>query len=400
MKQNSTSLRNSGLYTSPATPEYGDNNVRGFQKGWSSERVPLPTNSGRRHISTTALMPFNSGRTVPSKWDDAERWITSPVSSYGPNAQTYRGPKSKSGPLGAPGLMYLPNYSPSVPVLESGGISNFIANSPFTTGVLVPDGVSIHYGAGGNSGGLYAQNSMARATSAPGLSDLFSESSVPSSPALAIASLVLAKEGLNGPTVSISDDDTKEPDAVSYGVLRRDMATQMSSDSSTHTSPQERSSSIPPGVEQSKQHATKVEIRDVQVDKGATISGLSRKSRVRKPKKELPDVSEPISPWDVADGAKSMSKSQREEARIAAWENLQKAKAEAEIQKLEMKLEKRRSASMDKILNKLRHAQVKAQDMRRATSESQPRRDSHRIIPFREYFKIASFGSCFVCRIP
>lgn len=378
MKQNSTSLRNSGLYTSPATPEYGDNNVRGFQKGWSSERVPLPTNSGRRHISTTALMPFNSGRTVPSKWDDAERWITSPVSSYGPNAQTYRGPKSKSGPLGAPGLMYLPNYSPSVPVLESGGISNFIANSPFSTGVLVPDGVSIHYGAGGNSGGLYAQNSMARATSAPGLSDLFSESSAPSSP----------------------DDDTKEPDSVSCGVLRRDMATQMSSDSSTHTSPQERSSSIPPGVEQSKQHATKVEIRDVQVDKGATISGLSRKSRVRKPKKELPDVSEPISPWDVADGAKSMSKSQREEARIAAWENLQKAKAEAEIQKLEMKLEKRRSASMDKILNKLRHAQVKAQDMRRATSESQPRRDSHRIIPFREYFKIASFGSCFVCRIP
>ncbi|XP_015066047.1 uncharacterized protein LOC107011175 [Solanum pennellii] len=377
MKQNSTSLRNSGLYTSPATPEYGDNNVRGFQKGWSSERVPLPTNSGRRHISTTALMPFNSGRTVPSKWDDAERWITSPVSSYGlsrtPNAQTYRGPKSKSGPLGPPGLMYLPNYSPSVPVLESGGISNFIANSPFTTGVLVPDGVSIHYGAGG-----YAQNAMARATSAPGLSDLFSESSVPSSP----------------------DDDTKEPDSISCAVLRRDMATQMSSDDSTHTSPQERSSSIPPGVEQIKQHSTKVEIRDVQVDKGAPISGLSRKSRVRKPKKELPDISAPISPWDVVDGAKSMTKSQREEARIAAWENLQKAKAEAEIQKLEMKLEKRRSASMDKILNKLRHAQVKAQNMRRATSESQPRRDSHRIIPFREYFKITSFSCCFVCRIP
>ncbi|XP_055804939.1 uncharacterized protein LOC129873787 isoform X2 [Solanum dulcamara] len=374
MKQNSSS----GLYTSPATPEYGDNNVRGFQKGWSSERVPLPTNSGRRHISTTALMPFNSGRTVPSKWDDAERWITSPVSSYGvwrtPNAQTYRRPKSKSGPLGAPGRMYLPNYSPSVPILEDGSISNFIANSPFTTGVLVPDGVSIHYGADGNSGGLYAENSMARATSAPGLSDLFSESSVPSS-----------------------------PDSVSCAASRRDMATQMSPDGSTHASPQERTSSIPPGVEQSNQHDTKVEIRDVQVDKGALISGLSRKSRVRKPKKELPDVSESISPWDVADGAKSMSKLQREEARIAAWENLQKAKAEAEIQKLEMKLEKRRSASMDKILNKLRHAQVKAQDMRRATSESQPRqsqRDSNRLIPFREYFKIASFGSCFVCRTP
>ncbi|KAF3639450.1 putative MAP kinase kinase kinase mkh1-like isoform 1 [Capsicum annuum] len=384
MKQNTSSLRNSGLYTSPATPEYGDDNVRGFQKGWSSERVPLG-NSSRRHISATALLPFNSGRTVPSKWDDADRWITSPVSSYGvwktPNVQPYRRPKSKSGPLGAPGIMYLPNYSPSAPILEGGSVSNFIANSPFTTGVLVPDGVSIHYGAGGNSGGLYAENSMARATSAPGLSDLFSESSVASS----------------------QDDDTKEPDSVSFAASRRDMATQMSPGDSTHASPQERSSSIPSGVEQNKQHSAKVEIRDVRVDKGAPISGLSRRSRVRKPKKELPDVSESISPWDVADRAKNVSKSQREEARITAWENLQKAKAEAEIQKLEMKLEKKRSASMDKIVNKLRHAQLKAQDMRRATSESQPRqsrRDSHRIIPFRQYFKIASFRSCFVCRIP
>ncbi|KAJ8546161.1 hypothetical protein K7X08_018744 [Anisodus acutangulus] len=323
MKKNSTSLRNSGLYTSPATPEYGDiNHVRGFQKGWSSERVPLLNNSSRRRISTTALMPFNSGRTVPSKWDDAERWITSPYGVWKtPNAQHYRRLKSKS--------------------------------------VLVPNGVSIHYGAGagGIPGALYAEN-----------------------------------------------------------ISRRDMATQMSPDGSTQASPQERSSSIPPEVEQSKHHSAKVEIRDVQVDKGAPFSGLSRKSRVRKPKKELPDVSESISPWDVADGAKSMSKyafistlflllmfarSQREEARITAWENLQKAKAEAEIQKLEMKLEKRRSASMDKIMTKLRHAQVKAQDTRRTTSESQPHqsgRDSQRIIPFREYFKIASFSSCFVCR--
>ncbi|KAK4346492.1 hypothetical protein RND71_032831 [Anisodus tanguticus] len=374
MKKNSTSLRNSGFYTNPATPDYGDiNHVRGFQKGWSSERVPLLNNSSRRRISTTALMPFNSGRTVPSKWDDAERWITSPYGVWKtPNAQHYRRLKSKSGPLGAR--------------------------------VFVPNGVSIHYGAGagGIPGALYAENSMARATSAPDLSDL-----------------------CRLPRQIVEYDDTKEPDSVSGAVSRRDMATQMSPDGSTQASPQERSSSIPHEVKQSKHHSAKVEIRDVQVDKGAPFSGLSRKSWVRKPKKELPDVSESISPWDVADGAKvsypilrykfphfqgnwyalnvycSISLKERKPGSLF-WENMQKAKAEAEIQKLDMKLEKRRSASMDKIMNKLRHAQVKAQDMRSTTSESQPHqsgRDSQRIIPFREYFKIASFSSCFVCRI-
>ncbi|OMO56665.1 hypothetical protein CCACVL1_26374 [Corchorus capsularis] len=60
----------------------------------------------------------------------------------------------------------------------------------------------------------------------------------------------------------------------------------------------------------------------------------------------------------------------KEEAKINAWENLnlQKAKAEAAIRKLEMKLEKKRSASMDKILSKLRMAQMKAQEMRSSMS--------------------------------
>jgi hypothetical protein len=97
----------------------------------------------------------------------------------------------------------------------------------------------------------------------------------------------------------------------------------------------------------------------------------------------------------------------REEAKITAWENLQKAKAEAAIRKLEvlfvvhmcsfkcfdpshwstfllceinlhiessifqMKLEKKRSSSMDRILGKLRSAQKKAHDMRSVVSYSE-----------------------------
>lgn len=169
MRKSSAVIGNSGAYTSPGTPEYGDNYAGGIPKGWMSERVPLP-NSSRRHISAAALMPFNSGRALPSKWDDAERWITSPVSGYGvcktSSLQPHRRPKSKSGPL-TPGLMYLPNYSPTVPVLEGRSERNFMVGSPFTTGVLVPDGLSINYGVG----------SCAK----PGLTDMLNESSRPGS---------------------------------------------------------------------------------------------------------------------------------------------------------------------------------------------------------------------------
>lgn len=134
------------------------------------------------------------------------------------------------------------------------------------------------------------------------------------------------------------------------------------------------------------------------------------------------------------------SRLQREEAKITAWENLQKAKAEAAIRKLEvlyncmmrlvsisysqsekkaaliglycnislpfslenfqMKLEKKRSASMDKILNKLRAAEMKAQEMRNSITDSQAHRSPR---PSRKSFlcknvKMGSLSSFFCCK--
>ncbi|KAL2522756.1 Remorin family protein [Forsythia ovata] len=394
MKKNSASLRNSGAYTSPGTPEYGDNNVGGIPKGWSSERVPIPTNGSRRHINAAAFMPFNSGRTLPSKWDDAERWITSPVSGYGAGKssilQPQRRPKSKSGPLGAPGLVYLSNYSPSVPVLEGGSVTNFVASSPLTTGVLVPDGLSIHYGAGisAKSNSLYAENSMARSPSVPGLSDMLSESSMPSS----------QDDKL--------DSTKKDEAAVSWDVSRRDMATQMSPEGSTHSASKGRLSfsSLPfpiPGlVEPHSNHLAKDEVRDVQVDKGFTVARQSKKHGPRK-MRDSPIAADLPAQFDVAEASNSMSKLQREEAKITAWENLQKAKAEAAMRKLEVKLEKKRSTSMDKILNKLKAAQMKAQVLRNSLSKNhaqQAPRDSNKWVFFCKYVRMGSLSNCFCCR--
>lgn len=59
----------------------------------------------------------------------------------------------------------------------------------------------------------------------------------------------------------------------------------------------------------------------------------------------------------------------KEEARIKAWEELQMAKAEAEMQKLEMKLEKMRIRAHEKMSNRIALARKKAEQMRASAHE-------------------------------
>lgn len=371
LKNNSVLLHNSGTYTSPGTPDYADNDAGGFQKGCCSERVPLPAN-GKRHISATALIPFSSGRALPSKWDDADRWITSPLSGNGafwtPVVEAQRHHKSKStGPLGDPGVTYVPNYSPSVPVFEGGKSRSFMAAaSPLTTGVLVPEGISLHYGGGMGVHGNIDHSSMAQSDNTAGCTNMLSDSSPPS-----------------------SRDDSEDPktEKSHFEDSRRDMATQMSSEGSQSG---RLSFVIPPPLvrfpeNQHSNYSSKLEVRDVQVDKGVTVT-KKRSSYVK-------DMI--ISTWNTAEASKKTSKISKQEARIAAWEKLQKAKAEAAIKKLDLKLEKKRTASMDRILNKLRVAQTKAQDLRKSVSNNHANnapRSKAKVGPFR---KMGSLGGCF-----
>lgn len=86
------------------------------------------------------------------------------------------------------------------------------------------------------------------------------------------------------------------------------MATQMSPDDSTHSSPKGRSPSIRSIEELNNKRSANVEIRDVQVDRGPPISGESQKNGVRKIRKELQDASDSNLRWDVADSERSMPK--------------------------------------------------------------------------------------------
>ncbi|KAK1280150.1 hypothetical protein QJS04_geneDACA020688 [Acorus gramineus] len=399
MKRSSVpSRRSSGTFPSPGTPNYGSNTA-GLHKGWSSERVPLPSNNGRRYghnggggggSSVLGVLPFNSGRTLPSKWEDAEKWIFSPVSgdNVGRAAALLppqqRRPKSKSGPLGGAGLGgqggigFYSACSPLVPGFEG--------RSPFSAGVLIPDRACVGNGRGrvvgggdrveGRSSSAETEPCMVHCASVNGWSSL------PSS---------------RDERVECTKDAST---MISPPILRKDVSTQMSPEGSSQSSPKDRPHISSPSpstdlqIADLQSHLSKLEVRDVQVDDRVTVTRWTKKQINIDWKRKTSEVR--ASAWEVAETAKCISKLKREEAKITAWENLQKAKAEAAIRKLEMKLEKKRSSSMDKILNKLRSAQRKAQAMRNIVSSSQANQVV-RTSTFRRTGQMSSLSGCFTC---
>ncbi|KAI3922239.1 hypothetical protein MKX01_005928 [Papaver californicum] len=403
MRKSSVSSHKLDTFPSPGTPNYWRGNV-GSQKGWCSERVPLPTNGSRRYV-TAGVLPFNPGRTLPSKWEDAEKWIFSPVSGDGLTRTSrpppLRRPKSKSGPIGPPDIAY---YSPCGPMFEGGNVDKYVGRSPFSAGVLaieaVPnrgpcsDGSRSSSGNGSIGGGVsYAldgDSCIVRSASIHGWS-----------------SSLLSQSSLSG-----SRDGSKDESImISHVMSRRDVATQMSPDGSPHSSPKRNCFfpsplSLLPIIEQQSHH--NIEVRDVEIDGRVTVTRWSRKHGARAHRKGNGDVKDrkkkssetQISGWEITETG--VSKSKREEAKITAWENLQKAKAETAIRKLEMKLEKKRSSSMDKIMDRLKSAQKKAQKMRSSVSSKdsekthQVVKTSSKAVSFRRPGQIGALG-CFTC---
>ncbi|XP_044474494.1 uncharacterized protein LOC123202604 [Mangifera indica] len=395
MRKSSNLSGKSGTFPSPGTPNYRHTSV-GMQKGWNSERVPLHPSGNRRQVNA-ALFPFNNGRALPSKWEDAERWILSPVASDGVARQSYvhpqRQPKSKSGPLGPAGSAYYSLHSPAILMFDGAPLGNIMVGSPFSAAVLAADRLAVHSGGHGGVFPVRMEPCMARSASVHGCSEV-----------------------LNPPSLRSQEENIDEiKDAatdISSTISRRDMATQMSPDGSTHSSPESQpftsATTALPMLEIQSVHSSKSAVRDVQVDERVTVTRWSKKNRAQIPGKtsEIVDdwrkksVDAQISAWGITESAKSISKTKREELRITAWENLQLAKAEAAIRKLEMKLEKKRSSSMEKIMNKLKSAQKRAQEMRDsvlANQDHQITRSTRKAITFRRNSQMGSLSGCFAC---
>ncbi|XP_012574525.1 uncharacterized protein [Cicer arietinum] len=277
MKKNSGTSQKLGSFLSPKAPNYSEKNIEN-KNGWNSERLLHPTRSSNRRQG------FNSGRTIPSKWDDAERWISSPVSasSYTSNSnnkscyvQNQRRPKSKSGPIVQQGTTnYYSNYyySPTIPLRHGLVVKNFMmGGSPFTTGVLAPDVVSLqHYYAheydgpvydiDDNSSSMLNENGVVLSSvfDAPSWSELLSDPSSPNSH-------------------DEKHDRTKNEDTVVSSNSKIDKGTQMSSpetENEDHSSTKSSSPNL--AMDQKICHSAKLDVRDVQVDCQANVIKWSK----------------------------------------------------------------------------------------------------------------------------
>lgn len=386
----SRSRSGTGTFPSPGTPSYNRHCAGNMQypKGWSSERVPQGASTNRRYGGSGVVLPFNNGRKLPSKWEDAEKWILSPVSCDGMGrmsapAPHHRRPKSKSGPLGNSGgvLGAYASVSPIIPCFDGVlAAASFAAHSPFSAGVLMPD--HVRNGDFSSGRGRCGDEGSSRSYSAEkepyiwrsASTHAWTETLMEASAFAHITEEAAQDDSLQGPQGATPE--------ISSPIIKKDVATQMSPDDSIITSsPKARHScsSLPSGhaIREPSSHTPKVEVRDVQVDDQVTVTRWSKRHVTRGSDKRSTNIVEWRKKTTEArapsfdEKESCISKCKREEAKITAWENLQKAKAEAAIRKLEMKLEKKRSSSMDRILGKLRSAQKKAQDMRTTVSVSE-----------------------------
>ncbi|KAL5231585.1 hypothetical protein ABZP36_030361 [Zizania latifolia] len=413
-----------GVPTCPGTPSYNHrgSTVVGCQKGWSSERVPLSSNQ-KRHRSNNMVLPHNTGRTLPSKWEDAERWIFSPNPSNAlgrtslPQPQR---PKAKSGPLGPPGKFGEPHSSVSSlsSLLDTGRVGNLTANSPFLAGVVLPGHVcagSSHTGRvlsgtscedssnglGGRSGGANDGNPTVWSTTVCQQLD----SAVRSS-----KSLPTCQESTQACTDEQTDITKDSTTSSKSAILRKDVATQTSPEQSRSSSPSRRHSfSCSLSVQQVKELEScfsKLEIKDVQMDDRVTLTRLSKKHATQGSEKNSTNIIQwkkrtmesKSSAWEVAETAKCISKIEGEEANMTSWENMQKAKAEAAIEKLVMKLERKRSYSLERIFNTLRSSHRKTVIRTTTTNLDQHiSRTVKRTLHLSKNGQMSSLSGCFSC---
>ncbi|PIA64120.1 hypothetical protein AQUCO_00201424v1 [Aquilegia coerulea] len=101
--------------------------------------------------------------------------------------------------------------------------------------------------------------------------------------------------------------------------------------------------------------------------------------------------------WEEAEKAKYMARYKREDIKIEAWENHQKAKMEAEMRKVEVEVERMRGKAHERLMEKLAATRHKAEE-KRAAAEAKRNRQAAKTEQQAEYIRrtgrLPSFSCC------
>ncbi|KAF3542192.1 hypothetical protein DY000_02009005 [Brassica cretica] len=90
--------------------------------------------------------------------------------------------------------------------------------------------------------------------------------------------------------------------------------------------------------------------------------------------------------WEEAEKSKHNARYKREEIRIQAWESQEKAKLEAEMQRIEAKVEQMKAEAEAKIVNKIAMAKQRSEE-KRASAEARKARDAEKAVAEAEYIR-------------
>ncbi|AQK51780.1 uncharacterized protein LOC103653295 [Zea mays] len=416
------------VLSSPGTPSCNRRGMAGvgYQQGPRSERVIPPWTGHTSHSGSGMVLPYSTGtgRTLPSKWEDAERWIFSPNpnpnNALGRSVPQLWRPKSKSGPLGPPGR-FCGAYScvsSSAQFLDNGRVGNLTVNAHYMAGMLLPEHIcggvmDWERDASGASG---EDSSNGQGGCRPGQMNVRHPAMQPTRVSQQHGSAMESYQSLHASLQSIQDGgiESIKDSATSSApiILRKDVATQTSPAISRSSSPSTRTSFSrslsSQQVKELESCFSKLEVRDVQVDDRVTLTRWSKKHVTRGSEKNATNIIEckkktvdsKSSAWEVTQTAKCISMIEGEEAKMTAWENMQKAEAEAAIQKLVIKLEKKRPYSLERIFNTLRSGSRKTQVVRSTSTANQDQHISRTIKTAPNLSKngqMSSLSGCFTC---
>ncbi|XP_027125484.1 uncharacterized protein [Coffea arabica] len=348
-----------------------------------------------------------SRKSFPSKWEDAEKWLISGSSCHDSPAH-YHGSRPPLHQFCSSKMSkhcsneFKPQQAQPEPELFAEK-SRVIIDEKVSTVVTKAglQGLLPPFGHHNSSAGAFSEGSASAAAADVLLKDKFTNEADPIFPSFKCSEPM--KEGfLFGSAAGKSTKDAAT-EAVKNEVKHRDIGTEMTPlGSSTtsrchtpfkstspvrHNTPADRSG---PLVLSNSSSTTTIDITQLQECHLAklqfgTAPFDSVTSNWSSREEEEEEISKSLRHFDLTnDCRKSLSESkayaweeeektkcciryQREEAKIQAWVNLQRAKAEAQSRKLEMKVEKMRSNLEEKLMKKMAIVHRKAEEWRTAS---------------------------------